>query len=109
MDFSLEYFSESVRSEIERWPLGLRARNRALTLRMQEHGPGLGMPHTRALGDGLFEIRIKSPEGIGRAFYCTKADHRIVILHGLIKKSEKTPQRDLMIARKRMKEVLRHG
>lgn len=108
MNYSLEYFSESVRDGIDKWPLGLRARYLALTLRMEEYGPVLGMPHTRAMGDGLFEIRVKGMEGIGRAFYCTRVKNRIVILHGFIKKSEKTPEGDLKLARKRMKEVLNH-
>lgn len=105
MDYSLEYFSESVRNEIEAWPVGLRTRYLALTLRMEEHGPDLGMPHTRAMGNGLFEIRVKGKEGIGRAFYCTRVGRRIVILHGFVKKSEKIPRGDLDLSRKRMTEV----
>ena len=66
---AIEYFNSSVQVEIEAWPEGLKARYRALTIRMADHGPNLGMPHTRAMGRGLFEIRVKSAEGIGRAFY----------------------------------------
>ena len=76
---------------------------------MEEHGPDLGIPRTRAMGKGLFETRVKGMEGIGRAFFCTMVTHRIVVLHGVIKKTEKTPEKDLMVAGKRMKEVLRHG
>ena len=67
--------------------------------------PNLGMPYTRAMGDGLFEIRAKGQEGIGRALFCTVVGKRIVILHGFIKKTEQTPQRALDTARRRMKEV----
>ena len=42
------------------------------------------------MGDGLFEIRAKGQEGIGRALFCTVVGKRIVILHGFIKKTEKT-------------------
>jgi phage-related protein len=63
------------------------------------------MPHTRALNNGLFEIRAKADEGIGRAFFCTMIGRRIVILHGFIKKTDKTPKRELDIARSRQKEV----
>ncbi len=63
------------------------------------------MPHTRAMGGGLFEIRAKGREGIGRAFYCTVIGQRIVILHAFTKKTDQTPQRELDIARTRMKEV----
>ena len=73
--------------------------------RMELFGPDLGMPHTRAMGGGLFELRIKAAEGIARVFYCTVIDRRIVVLHQFVKKSEKTPPKELEIARRRMKEV----
>ena len=63
------------------------------------------MPHTRAMGHGLFELRLKAAEGIARVFYCTVVERRIVMLHQFIKKSERTPRKELEIALKRMKEV----
>ena len=72
---------------------------------MAVHGPDLGMPHTRAMGGGLFEVRAKGREGIGRAFYCTVTGQRILILHAFIKKSEQTPARELETARARLREV----
>ena len=53
MAYTIDYFNESVRAEFDGWPPGLRARYRALVLRMIEYGPNLGMPHTRSLGGGL--------------------------------------------------------
>jgi phage-related protein len=75
---------------------------------MEEYGPNLGMPHTRALGNGLFEIRAKAEEGIGRAFFCTRVGRKIIILHSFIKKTDKTPKRELDIALTRQKEVISH-
>ncbi len=109
MDYTLSFYNQTVRAEFDDWPVGLRARFRALTGRMVTYGPNLGMPHTRAMGDGLFEIRAKAEEGIGRAFYCAMVGRHIVILHGFVKKSDKTPQRELNVARQRLKEVLQHG
>lgn len=63
------------------------------------------MPHTRAMGDGLYELRLKAAEGIARVFYCTLAGRRIVFLHQFVKKTDRTPARELDLARKRMKEV----
>lgn len=74
---------------------------------MEESGPNLGLPYTRPFGDGLFEIRARGGEGIGRAFFCTLVSRRIVILHGFIKKTQLTPSRELKVARKRQKEVQR--
>jgi len=73
--------------------------------RMEVHGPDLGMPHTRAMGGGLFELRIKAAEGIARVFYCTVVERRIVFLHQFVKKTDKTPPKELQTARLRMKEV----
>jgi phage-related protein len=89
-------------------PLGLRAYYARLTERMITFGPNLGMPFTQSLGQGLFELRIKAKEGISRVFYCTIKQGNIVMLHGLIKKTQKTPKKDLKIATKRMKEVMNH-
>lgn len=72
---------------------------------MLEFGANLGMPHTRAMSDGLFELRVKSKEGIARVLYCTVVGQKIVMLHGFIKKSEKTPPKELKIARERLAEV----
>ncbi|ANV86295.1 type II toxin-antitoxin system RelE/ParE family toxin [Picosynechococcus sp. PCC 7117] len=57
------------------------------------------------MSDGLFELRIKGREGIARVFYCTLVGKRIVMLHGFVKKSQKTPAKELRIAKRRMLEV----
>lgn len=75
---------------------------------METYGPDFGMPHTRAMGGGLFELRLKATEGIARVLYCTVPDCRVVVLHQFVKKTEKTPPKELDIARRRMNEV-KHG
>jgi len=57
------------------------------------------------MGQGLFELRLKAAEGIARVFYCTVIDRQIVMLHQFVKKTEKTPARELELARRRMKEL----
>lgn len=106
MDWEIVYYDEDVQEDIESWPVGIRAYYARITERMIVFGPNLGMPFTRAMGKGLFEIRAKGKEGIGRAFFCTIVDQRIVILHAFVKKSQKTPQKELEIARRRMADVL---
>ena len=58
-----------------------------------------------SMGGGLFELRIKAAEGIARVFYCTVIDRRIVVLHQFVKKTDKTPPKELEIARRRMKDL----
>jgi len=107
MNWSIEYYSEAVEQFILQLPPGLLARYLRLTDLMLEVGPNLGMPHTRAMGEGLFELRIKGQEGIARVFYCTIVRRRIVMLHAFIKTSQKTPKRELNIATRRQREVVR--
>jgi phage-related protein len=57
------------------------------------------------MGGGLFELRPRGREEIGRAFYCFVIGQRVIILHAFVKKTQETPQHELKIARKRMKEV----
>ena len=107
MRWTIEYYSEAVMAVIEAWPVGIRAVYARITERMGVFGPNLGMPFTRSLGSGLFEIRARGHEGIGRAFFCALAGREIRVLHAFVKKSQKTPRRDLELARLRLKEVLR--
>ena len=69
-------------------------------------GPNLGKPYVGRLDSGLYEIRAKGKEGIGRSMYCMVSGKEIVILHTFIKKSQKKPKKDLDLAKKRIKEVL---
>jgi Phage-related protein len=55
--------------------------------------------------NGLFELRLKGAEGIARVFFCTQVGRRIVVLHGFVKKTNRTPPRELDTAIRRMKEV----
>jgi phage-related protein len=105
MNWAITYFSESVQTDILALPAGLLARYLRYADRMVVYGPDLGMPHTRAMGGGLFELRLKASEGIVRVLYCTMIRKRIMILHQFAKKTKKTPLKELALARRRMKEV----
>lgn len=104
MTWTITYYNDSVQEEILAMPAGFLGRYLRYVDRMEVYGPDLGMPHTRAMGEGLFELRLKSTEGIARVFYCTMVGRKIVILHQFIKKTDKTPPRELETARRRMEE-----
>lgn len=75
-------------------------------LRVQENWP-IGMPLCRNLGGGLWEARSSLEGGrIARILFCLRAGE-IFVLHGFIKKTQKTPLQELKLAEKRMKEVLK--
>lgn len=105
MDYTISYYSKAVQSQIIELPDTLAARYVVLTRRMLALGPNLGEPHTKTFGEGLFELRLKGAEGIARVFFCTLVGKRIVMLHSFIKKSERTPLREIDVAETRMKEV----
>jgi len=108
MNWSIEYYSPKLEKDVLNLPTGLLARYLHLTDLMFEFGSNLGMPHTKAIESGLFELRVKGREGIARVFYCTKIGKRIVMLHVFVKKTQKTPKKDLKLAMQRMKEVQHH-
>lgn len=105
MAFEIGYFHQRVLAEIESWPVDVLADYAHLVELLLEYGPSLRLPHSRALGDGLFELRPRGRAGTGRAFYCFMLGKRITVLHAFIKKTQQTPDRDLKQARKRLKEL----
>lgn len=109
MKWKITYFNDSVFNDINQLPKKIKARLLVLTERMEVLGPNLGMPHTKAFGDGLFEIRVKASEGIARIFYCTCIDNEIVLLSAFVKKTQQTPQKELKLAQRRLKEVKENG
>ncbi|OSQ48279.1 type II toxin-antitoxin system RelE/ParE family toxin [Thalassospira alkalitolerans] len=70
-----------------------------------EFGWPVGMPTCRPLGNGLWEVRSRISNGrIVRVIFCI-ADEAMVLLHGFVKKSQKTPKTDLDLAKSRKKEM----
>ncbi len=101
----IEYYNQKVQDWTSSMPIGIRSAYAHLMSLLQEVGVDLRLPHSRAMGGGLFELRPKGKEGIARVFYCMLVGKRIVILHGFIKKTNETPKKDLDISLLRMREV----
>ena len=104
------YFFESAggRQPVREWLLMLSTEDRKLVgrdIQKVEFGWPLGMPYCRSLSDGLWEVRSDLTDGkIGRVIFCVSRS-RMVLLHGFLKKTQKTPPQDLRLALKRMKEL----
>ena len=107
MKWKISFFDEKVETQILRFPAGILANLLHILEMIEEFGPALGAPYTAPMRGGLFEIRARGKEGIGRALFCTVGGREIMILHSFIKKTQKTPKKDLEIARKRLKELRR--
>ena len=107
MKWKITFYSERIEAQTLKLPSGILASLLHIMEMIEELGPNLGKPYVGKLDSGLYEIRSKGKEGIGRSLYCTIKGKEIVILHSFIKKTQKTPKKDLDLAKKRMKEVLR--
>ena len=105
MAYPIEYFHAKVQATVEAWPVDVVADYARIVGLLIEHGPNLCLPHSRAFGGELFELRPRGKSGVGRAFYCLLVGQRVVILHAFIKKSQETPAQETKFARKRMKEI----
>lgn len=107
MDWKIDFYT-GVETQILDMPPKIQARMIKLLELMEKHGANLGPPHTKALGNGLFELRAKAQEGIGRGLFCYLQGRHIYILHVFVKKSQETPKSELNLARQRQKEVSRN-
>ncbi len=105
MKWTVTYFDQKVQQEVFSLPRGILARYLRYVELMEKHGVDLRAPHSAPMGEGLFELRLKASEGIGRVFYCTVKGATIVILHSIVKKTQKTPHKDLEMAKRRLEEV----
>ena len=81
------FYNKEVKKIIAKLPMGLLAKYAKLTSLMETYGPNLGMPHTKYIGKGLIELRLKAIEGMARVFYTTVLEGEIIILHSIIKKT----------------------
>src|SRR5436853_7705328 len=109
MNWKVEFYSKKVKDNILHWPIHLNAKILRIVELVKKMGPyEIGMPHVKALKNGLWEIRIKSDEGIARAPFCTINYKIVIILSEFIKKTQKMHARELDIATRRIQEVKRH-
>jgi len=106
MKWKITFYSDKVEAQTLKFPTGILANFLHIAEMIEKLGPNLGKPYVGRLDSGLYEIRAKGKEGIGRAAYCVVKGKEVVILHSFIKKSQKTSKKDLDLAKKRMKEVL---
>ncbi len=74
---------------------------------LQDYGPKVRMPHSKALGDGLFEIRAKQGSDISRVLYFFYIGKKIILTNGFVKKTQKTPKGEIELAKKFREDYLK--
>lgn len=93
-------------SEFEALPADMRARFGHVARLIESRGlEQLRAPHVKHLEGRLWEIRMQGRAGISRAIYVTAVGSRVVVVRVFIKKTERTPRRELDIAHRRAQEV----
>ena len=98
---------DSGREPVRDWLKGLDRENRKVIgedIKTLQFGWPVGMPLARKLADDLWELRSNLPQGIARTFF-TIYEQKIVLLHGFIKKSQKTPPNELSLVKRRLTKL----
>jgi len=111
VDWIVEYYRDSNGKEpvagfIDALPLKTRAKVFRLIALLGEYGVLIKEPYTKQVRDKIRELRIKDTQGAIRILYFTYTGKRFILLHGFIKKTEKTPLREIEIAEKRMNDFI---
>ncbi len=103
---SVAFFrTEAGREPVREWLKALPREERRIIgedLKTAQFGWPLGMPLIRKLDKDLWEVRSRLPERIARVIFTASGD-RMVLLHGFIKKSQKTPREDMELAKSRLR------
>lgn len=102
----VETLNAAVTAELNSLPDDMLARLRRIGEMIQIHGiERVGEPHVKHLEGRLWEMRLIGRDGIARAIYVTASGRRVVIVRVFVKKTQKTPRREIELARERAKEV----
>ena len=105
MAWTVETLGDLVDDEIAALPAKVQAKLVWIMEQIEARGlPALRPPHIDHLGAGLYELRAKADQGIGRALFVTRGQ-RVVVVHAFLKKSQKTPQRAIQLSVARAKGV----
>lgn len=105
---SIRFFRlDSGREPVRIWLKQMSQGNRKIIgedIKTLQFGWPLGMPLSRKMGENLWELRSKLSSGIARTFF-TIYGKNIVLLHGFVKKSQKTPAQELTLAKRRLSKL----
>jgi phage-related protein len=106
MRWTVRTLNVAVDAEVEALPEDMRARLARIATLIEDKGlERVGEPHVKHLQCPLWEIRLKGRSGISRALYVTAVGRRVVIVRVFVKKTAKTPRRELELALSRAKLV----
>ena len=104
--WAVELLNATVRSELDGLSDDILAHFRRIVDLIQRHGlQKVRGPYTKHLQGRLWEIRLKGKDGIARAIYVTASGERVVVVRVFVKKTQRTPPREIKLALLRAKDV----
>ena len=107
MSWTILFVNEAAKAELDALPVDMRARFERIVSLIRDHGlEKVREPYVKHLEDKLWEMRLIGRDGIARAIYVTASGRRVFVLRTFVKKTQKTPKRELELARERAKEVV---
>lgn len=107
MGCSVELLDTQVEAALEVLPSDIRARFERIVHLIESHGLTLlREPYVKHLEGPVWEMRMKGRDGIASAAYVTASGKRVVVVHVFVKKTQKTPRREIDYALKRAREVV---
>ena len=108
MTWRVETLNDTVDREFDALPADMRARFARTSQLIAAVGlEQMGAPHVRHLKGPLWEMRLAGRDGIARAIYTAATGRRIVVVRVFVKKTRRTPRREIKVALRRAREVLR--
>ena len=107
MCWSVEVLNDTVAAEIRSLPADIHARFLRISLLIEQAGlETMREPQVKHLEGKIWEMRMTGRDGIARALYVTKVGRRVVVLRVFVKKTQKTPNSEIEIAKRRAKEIV---
>ncbi|MDZ4791364.1 MAG: type II toxin-antitoxin system RelE/ParE family toxin [Hyphomicrobiales bacterium] len=104
--WTVVFVNDQAESEVNELPADMRAKfARILNLIEVKGLEQVREPYVKHLEDRLWEMRMTGRDGIARSIYVTASGRRVVVLRTFVKKTQKTPRRELDLARKRAGEI----
>ena len=106
MSWTVSFVNATAEAEVRALPEDMIARFLRIGEKLASHGLlALREPYVKHLTGKLWEMRLTGREGIARSIYATASRQRVVVLRTFIKKTQKTPPREIQIALMRMMEI----
>jgi phage-related protein len=106
LSWSVEFLNDDVSAALSALPRDIRAAFERIVHLIQAHGlERVREPYVKHLEGRLWEMRMKGKDGIARAAYVTATGQRVVVVHVFVKKTQKTPRREIETAQRRAGEV----